>query len=248
MDGKWDPQKEREFLRRGRQFIEKNPFSDADKEKNEPSMEVYHSVRQGVEGISEQLKKRPWESELAIRKYKTTDKNTALKAEQGVREVHKLRRNAKRGRGRLRFLTFLEGGGFESFGLGFPNLPLFTSSIIMTIYEVGRSFGFKGVTGKDLYFLLKVAEFAFEPNEKKLRELMYLAKLTDSRHLDKKIDLDKAIEDTSKSLSMNLPYQKAKNKNFPRLSSGLTNEKMLRVILDVASFAYELRYLGENRR
>lgn len=163
-----------------------------------------------------------------------------LDAEEKVRSLNKMRRASRQGFYRTRVMGFLETVGFDTFGMGLPNIPLFTSSLAISLLEVGRMFGFREFQSFDMYYLLHIIQFALNPTEERLDRLKNVAKMRQETKVDER-RMEEAIRRTSYELSGKIPKLSYSNGKKYHIAEGFAMQKLMKRLLDAASFAYELR-------
>lgn len=140
-------------------------------------------------------------------------------------------------------LSGVEGVGMGFFGIGIPDIPLFTGMILKSVYETAISYGFAYDTGEERLLILKLIRAALEHGE----ELERL-----NREIDEMIAGDgswegverEEIQKTAKTLSGELLYMKfLQGVPVAGVVGGISDTIYLKKITDYASMKYQKRLL-----
>lgn len=137
----------------------------------------------------------------------------------------------------------VEGIGLGLFGIGVPDIPLFTGMILKSVYEIAISYGYAYDTEEERLFVLKVIRAALEHGE----ELHLL-----NRELDDMIQgsgpwvgrQKEEIQKTAETLSRELLYMKfLQGIPVAGVAGGISDAVYLKKITDYASMKYQKRLL-----
>lgn len=143
-------------------------------------------------------------------------------------------------------ISALEGGILGVLGIGLPDIPLFISIIMKTIYQIALSYGYDYRKEEEkAYILLLIGGALSEGNKKK-----EINEKTDAlaREIDKgskiQLDLQEYIKAASTALSEAMLTAKF-IQGFPVVGAigGLTNYSIIRKIGNYSSLKYKKRYL-----
>lgn len=134
----------------------------------------------------------------------------------------------------------------EGVGLGIPDIPLFISMILKTVYEIALSYGFSYEEDNEKIYILNLINVALTSEEEKL---IYSEKLNNieekiSLGLELENILDGEIKETSRVLSNNLLIAKfIQGLPIVGVLGGITNYKYLTKVSKYARIKYKKRYL-----
>ena len=81
------------------------------------------------------------------------------------KSLRRFERQAKRTVAKNLTITTVEGIGFGIVGLGIPDIPIFVSVMLKSIYEIALSYGFSYSTDKEKLFILKLIDAALKSGE-----------------------------------------------------------------------------------
>lgn len=142
--------------------------------------------------------------------------------------------------------TVLEGGVLGFLGIGIPDIPLFLSVIIKTIYEVALSYGFHYDTQEEkVYILLLIRGAIAKPDSRKEcdNELEKLGADID-QNIVSQVNLNDQMKVTAEALSDSLLTAKFVQ-GIPIVGAvgGIVNYNILNRISSYARLKYKKRYL-----
>lgn len=146
-------------------------------------------------------------------------------------------------------ITTIEGVGLGALGIGLPDIPLFISMILKTIYEISLSYGFNYEKEEEQIYILNLINVALSNDEEKI---FYNEKLNNIEHkLDSnfeiKSEINFEIKNTSKLLSENLLMAKfIQGLPIVGVLGGITNYKVINKIGKYARIRYKKRYLNNK--
>lgn len=143
-------------------------------------------------------------------------------------------------------ISTIEGVGLGVLGVGIPDIPLFISMILKTVYEIALSYGFSYEEDNEKIYILNLINVALTSEEEKL---IYSEKLNNieekiSLGLELENILDGEIKETSRVLSNNLLIAKfIQGLPIVGVLGGITNYKYLTKVSKYARIKYKKRYL-----
>ena len=146
-------------------------------------------------------------------------------------------------------LSALEGGILGVLGVGLPDIPLFISVILKTIYEVALSYGFDYTSDQEKTYVLLLISSAMSKGEEQKKndeELEKLGTLLDN-NLMKEVDLTAQMKSTSEVLSDAMLTTKF-IQGIPIVGAvgGVANYTILNKITSFARIKYKKRYLNKK--
>ena len=173
-------------------------------------------------------------------------KNYALNKQFSKKHVNQLDKHSKQTTLLNTSFSALEGGIMGLLGIGLPDIPLFLSVIMKTIYEVALSYGFRYDTPEEQAYILWLICASVAREEKQLeyrKELDNLSERLDHQ-IEIDIDLDNQMRDTAAVLSDALLTAKF-IQGIPIVGAvgGVVNYTILNRIAKYAGIKYKKRYL-----
>lgn len=173
------------------------------------------------------------------------------------KNVRKFERQAKRTVGKNLAISTVEGIGFGLVGWGLPDIPIFVSVLLKSIYEISLSYGFEYTTPKEKLFILKVIEAALKSGDtlrKKDAELNdlieryyqeeILPKQEETDEFVVELQIVRQIDNSAISLSRELLYGKfVQGMTFIGVVGGAADFTCLKRITDYAVLKYKRRFL-----
>lgn len=141
-----------------------------------------------------------------------------------------------------------EGVGMGLLGMGLPDIPLFLSVLLKSIYEIALSYGFSYDTKQEQIFILKVIETALSHDKELAERNMELNLWAKREVMDAEREWSKQIRQTSDVLSKELLYLKfVQGIPVVGVIGGLSDVVYQKKISDYAALKYKRRFL-ETRR
>lgn len=149
-------------------------------------------------------------------------------------------------------ITTVEGIGFGIVGMGVPDIPIFVSVMLKSIYEIAISYGFDYTSQKERLFILKMLDAALASGEvlreknARLNQLIdrYLEPDGDEDAFVVELQIKRQIDTSAKALSHVLLYGKLlQGKAFIGIIGGIENVTCLRRITRYARLKYKRRFL-----
>lgn len=140
-------------------------------------------------------------------------------------------------------ISVAEGTILGLLGIGLPDIPLFISVIMKTIYEIALSYGFDYESEQEKRYILLLICAAMSKDEKQ-KEFNNQLNL-----LEENITLEEQIKITSDILSYNLLTAKF-IQGIPIIGAvgGLVNYTIINKIRKFASMKYKMRYLIQKSK
>lgn len=145
-------------------------------------------------------------------------------------------------------ITTAEGTVLGILGIGLPDIPVFISVILRTVYEICLNYGFDYDAKEEKAFILNIICASANKTEEKLiysKEADRIGYDIDNG-LYNTIDINNMIKVTSKNLSENIVFSKV-IQGVPIIGvyGGLSNYILIRDISEVASIKYKKRLLAK---
>ena len=142
-------------------------------------------------------------------------------------------------------ISGVEGIGTGVFGIGIPDIPLFTGVILKSLYEIAVSYGYAYESEREQEFLLEIIKTALErggelaeDNERINRWIEGTGGLEEKKVLMRK---------TADRLSEELLYMKfVQGLPVVGVAGGLSDCVYLKKITDYAELKYRRRFLWER--
>jgi len=172
--------------------------------------------------------------------------NYALDKKFSSKHIKRLDRHSKQSKMINTSFSVLEGGILGFLGIGLPDIPIFLSVIVKTIYEVALSYGYQYNTTEERNYMLLLICGAITKGEQQ-REIDLELELLGEK-IDKDIvidhDLEKQIKATANILSDALLTAKF-IQGIPILGiiGGAVNYNIVNKIGNYAGLKYKKRYL-----
>jgi hypothetical protein len=175
--------------------------------------------------------------------------NFALDKKFNRKYMKKLDKQSKQSKLLNSSFSVLEGGILGLLGIGLPDIPLFLSVIVKTIYEVALSYGYQYDTPEERTYLLLLICGAITKGEQQLefdKDLELLGEKIDHNIVDD-LSLEKQMKDTAHVLSDSLLTAKF-IQGIPIVGAigGAVNYNILNKIGKYAGIKYKKRYLQKK--
>ena len=188
--------------------------------------------------------------------YKTSSKK--MKREgftaKGVRRFERQARNTIR---KNMIISLFEGIGLGICGMGIPDIPIFVSVLLKSIYEIALSFGFSYTSDKEKYYILKMIDASLKSGDTLRKKDAELNGIIDRYNVaegsDKEEEYDEYLlklmvtrqtDATAEALSRELLYGKfIQGKAIIGLVGGVNDVTCLKKITDYALLKYKRRFL-----
>lgn len=190
----------------------------------------------GTAVIEKTYNKEKKEQDFKINKYAANLKNSA-------KSVRVFGKKAKTGQVVNTAISAVEGIGMGVLGMGIPDIPLFLSVILKSIYELALDYGFSYDTEEEQLFILKLIETALLHENELLRGN---ASIDEWIAGEGSFDFEKKgqIEKTSNVLSSELLYLKfVQGMPVVGMLGGVSDVLYQKKITDYAALKYKRRFL-----
>lgn len=143
-------------------------------------------------------------------------------------------------------ISTIEGGGLGLLGIGLPDIPLFITMILKTVYEIALSYGFNYEEDIEQVYVLNIICGALTSGEEQKRYNSILDRLNESilNNRPNSYALDDQIRNTSKVLSQVMLTSKfIQGIPIVGVVGGVTNFKVINKISSYSKLKYKKRYL-----
>lgn len=107
---------------------------------------------------------KTYQKEKQVHQYKSNQRKLNDEGFNG-RSVRKFEKQAKRTITKNLAISSVEGIGFGLVGWGIPDIPIFVSVLLKSIYEIAISYGYSYHTDKEKLFILKVIDASLKSGE-----------------------------------------------------------------------------------
>lgn len=199
---------------------------------------------------------KTYRKEEKIKRYKSNQRHMNQMGFHG-RMVRSFDREAKGAICKNLAIASVEGIGFGLIGWGIPDIPIFVSVMLKSIYEIALSYGFSYTSDREKLFILKVIDAALKSGEILREKDEELNRLID-RYYEEEMQLDERKEDafvtglkitrqidfSSKALSHELLYGKfIQGTTVVGVIGGVADFTCLKRITDYAALKYKRRFL-----
>lgn len=194
----------------------------------------------GTELIEKTYNKEKREKEHAVDAY-------AAKVLNNRKTMKVFGKKAKASQNVSTLLAAVEGIGMGAVGAGLPDIPVFLSVLLRSIYEIAIIYGFSYENEREQIFILKMIETALA-HEKELIEGNVELNAWLKEPTDFAISKEEQIKKTSLALSNELLYLKfVQGMPIIGIAGGLSDVVYQKKITDFVGLKYKRRFLVENR-
>lgn len=173
------------------------------------------------------------------------------------KNVRKFERQAKRTIAKNLAISTVEGVGFGLVGWGLPDIPIFVSVLLKSIYEIALSYGFEYTTAKEKLFILKVIDAALKSGDALRKKDVELNELIDRYYQEEilpeqeetdefvvELQIVRQIDNSALALSRELLYGKfVQGMTIVGVVGGVADFTCLKRITDYAVLKYKRRFL-----
>jgi hypothetical protein len=170
-----------------------------------------------------------------------------------VSGVKRFDRQAKRTIRKNLVISLFEGIALGICGMGIPDIPIFVSVLLKSIYEIAISFGFGYTSEKEKLFILKLIDASLKSGDtlrKKNEEINALIDAMNEEELDEQVIslmVTRQTDEAANALSRELLYGKfIQGKAIIGLVGGINDIVCLKRITDYAVLKYKRRFLIEH--
>lgn len=158
-------------------------------------------------------------------------------------------KDAKRAGGVNLLISGLSGVGLGLFGVGLPDIPLFTAMLLKSVYEIALSFGYSYDTPEEKYFILLVIEAALAHGEQLERANAAADEFIRAPHRPDNAALRSRIKAASAGLSKELLYMKfLQGAPIVGAVGGAYDAIYINQVSAYARLKYEKRFLYDKMR
>lgn len=176
------------------------------------------------------------------------------------KSVKKFERQAKRTVRKNLLITFIEGIGLGIIGCGLPDIPIFVSILLKSIYEIAISFGFDYTSDREKLFILKLIDSALQNGDVLKKKDLQLDHLID-RYVEEELNgvenqtdefvvelqISRQIDHSADALSHELLYGKfVQGMTFLGVVGGVSDFTCLKRVTDYAILKYKRRFLLDH--
>ena len=187
---------------------------------------------------------------------KTYDKNRyendykinefAFDLEGGKKRLKKFTKKANRAKKINMGVSCASGIGLGLIGIGIPDIPIFTASVLKSIYETAMSFGFDYNSDEERLFILKLIEISLKQGIDFAEDNTAFNKAIDAGVLPKG-DVKEQIKLTARSMTDAMIYMKFLQGMFiVGAVGGAYDVIYMNRITDYALLKYKRRFLTEK--
>lgn len=165
--------------------------------------------------------------------------------------LKRFRRQANRSIMKNHALSSIEGSVMGFFGIGLPDIPVFLSVILKSIYEIALSYGFDYQSKVEQMYILSVLCASLTTGDEKrmfARQCDLIGSYIDQKIQYLSYDVEEMIKVTSRKLANQVVFSKfVQGLPVVGVSGGITNYQLLRKITDMANIKYQKRFLGKTK-
>lgn len=248
-------EKERERLQRQEQkFVDKNTKTESKEwqkkiEKYVPD-KLEHTLNtaffKAFELIFEKgtgVIEKTYNKEKKEQNYKINE--FAAEIKNNKKSVKAFEKQAKGSRNLNMAFSAAEGIGMGIFGMGIPDIPVFLSLLLKSIYEIALSYGFSYDTEEEQIYILKIIETALAKGEALAKGNAELNRW--SRGEVQWDDRTEQMQKTSDALAKEMLYLKfVQGIPVVGIAGGLSDIVYQKKITDYAALKYKRRFLECN--
>lgn len=166
------------------------------------------------------------------------------------KHLKKMDRQANRSSRGHTLLATLEGAGLGLLGIGVPDIPILTSLLFRSIYEIGLSYGFGHESIQERFYVLWLLKGALAQGEAQTRadaQVEQIGAYIDWE-LDFDLDLEEQIQDTARFLSQVMLMGKyLQSLPLVGVYGGWQNHVIMKRVCLYAKLKYKKRYLKKKK-
>ncbi len=200
---------------------------------------------------------KTYQKDKQIRQYKTNQKKLDFEGFDS-KTMKKFEKQAKKTVRKNLAISSVEGIGFGLVGWGIPDIPIFVSVLLKSIYEIAISYGYSYNTDKEKLFILKVIDAALMSGDvlrdkddeiNHLIERYYNEEVLPKEYGETdpfvtELQIVRQIDFSAQALSHELLYGKfVQGTTFVGVVGGTADITCLKKITDYASLKYKRRFL-----
>ena len=200
---------------------------------------------------------KTYQKDKQIRQYKIDQKKIDYEGFDS-KVTRKFEKQAKKTVRKNLVISSFEGIGFGLVGWGIPDIPIFVSVLLKSIYEIAISYGYSYNTDKEKLFILKVIDTALMSGDvlrdkdvqvNRLIERYYNEEVLPDEYGETdpfvtELQIVRQIDFSAQALSHELLYGKfVQGTTFVGVIGGTADITCLKKITDYASLKYKRRFL-----
>ena len=200
---------------------------------------------------------KTYQKDSQIRQYQSNRRKLYYDGFSG-KSVRRFEKQAKKTVSKNLVIASVEGIGFGLVGWGIPDIPIFVSVLLKSIYEIAISFGYSYTSDKEKLFILKVIDAALKSGDV-LRDKDQDINRLIHRYYDEEtmpdevgetdpfvveLQIIRQIDFTAQALSRELLYGKfVQGTTFVGVVGGTADITCLKRITEYATLKYKRRFL-----
>ncbi len=191
----------------------------------------------GTGVIEKTYQKEKLEEEYKVRQF-------AADLRENKKNLKAFSKKAKSAGNKNLLLSGASGVGMGLFGIGIPDIPVFTGLILKNIYEIALNYGYDYKDEKERYFILKIIQGALSYGDELLELNQEIDAYIEVKELPEGYDEIVEIEKTANILSKELLYMKFLQ-GIPVVGAigGVYDAVYMTKINEYAGLKYKHRYL-----
>lgn len=200
---------------------------------------------------------KTYRKDKQIQLYKSNQHRLERDGFQG-KSMRRFEKQAKKTISKNLVISSVEGIGFGLVGFGIPDIPIFVSVLLKSIYEIAISYGYSYSTDKEKLFILKVIDTALKSGDILRQQDEELNRLIERYHKEERmpekygetdpfvteLQIVRQIDYSAGALSRNLLYGKfVQGTTFVGVIGGTADITCLKRVTDYALLKYKRRFL-----
>lgn len=200
---------------------------------------------------------KTYQKDKQVKQYRSNQRRLDYEGFNG-RNVRKFEKQAKRTVAKNLVIASVEGIGFGLVGWGIPDIPIFVSVLLKSIYEIAISFGYSYHTDQEKLFILKVIDASLKSGDvlrqkdeeiNALIERYYNEEVLPEEYGETdpfvtELQIMRQIDFSAQALSHELLYGKfVQGTTFVGVVGGTADITCLKKITEYASLKYKRRFL-----
>lgn len=172
------------------------------------------------------------------------------------KSIRRFERQAKKTVWKNLAISGMEGLAFGLLGMGIPDIPVFVSVMLKSLYEISLSYGFSYKSQREKLFILCVVEAALQSGNELREQDTWINELIDEynekdnhsvKNTDEAVEelkVSRQIDKTAGALSKQLLYWKfIQGQAVVGLVGGMADVSVLKRVTDYAILKYKRRFL-----
>lgn len=200
---------------------------------------------------------KTYQKDKQIQQYKSNQRKLDYEGFTG-KNVRRFEKQAKKTVYKNLAISSAEGIGFGLVGWGIPDIPIFVSVLLKSIYEIAISYGYSYTSDKEKLFILKVIDTALKSGDVLKDKNQELNRLIDKYYYEEvrpdevgetnpfvtELQIVRQIDFSSLALSHELLYGKfVQGTTFVGVIGGTSDITCLKRITEYAALKYKRRFL-----